>query len=70
MSNIKVTLTKSLVGQNKRRIAVANSLGLRKMSSATIQPDNNATRGKIRKIRDLVSVEEVSETTDSIKRTN
>lgn len=60
VSEMLIKLSKSLIGQNKNRIATANSLGLRKMNSSTIQPDNGSTRGKIRRIRDLVTVEEIS----------
>lgn len=61
VSDIKITLTKSLASQNKNRVATAKSLGLRKMQSTVIQPDNSATRGKIRKIKDLISIEQQTE---------
>ena len=34
------------------------ALGLRKLNSTTVQPDNAATRGKIFKVKHLVKVEE------------
>lgn len=67
MSEMRITLTKSLAGQNKNRIKTANSLGLRKMNSFTVQPDNGATQGKIRRIRDLVNVENIDDINTSSK---
>ena len=40
--------------------ATAAALGLGKISSSTIRKDNGVTRGMIRRIEHLVSVEEVS----------
>ena len=62
MSNetkIQITLIKSLNGRPEKHIATANSLGLRKIDDSTIQPDNEATRGKIAQISYLVKVENV-----------
>lgn len=58
---LKITLVKSLAGRGKKQIATANSLGLRKISDVTTQPDNEATRGKINKISHLVEVVEVND---------
>lgn len=57
MANIKITLTKSLIGSKKDQIATAQSLGLRKIGSSTIQPDNEQTKGKVNKISHLVKLE-------------
>lgn len=70
VSKMRVKLKKSLIGQNKNRIATANSLGLRKMNSSTIQPDNGSTRGKISRIRDLVTVEEIADEDDLSRAIN
>ncbi len=59
MSNIKVTLVKSLIGRKDDQIATAKSLGLRKINDVSVQPDNAATKGKITKISHLIKVEEV-----------
>ena len=59
MTNLKITLVKSLNGRLERHIATANSLGLRKIGQVSIQPDNTQTRGKIAKIGYLLKVEEV-----------
>ena len=58
MANIKVTLVKSLIGRKDDQIATAYSLGLKKIGDVTVQPDNAATQGKIKKITHLVKVEE------------
>ena len=58
MADIKIKLTKSLIGCKKDQIATAHSLGLRKIGNTTIQPDNAQTQGKIKKICHLVAVVE------------
>lgn len=59
MSQLKITLTKSLVGRIEKHIATAKSLGLKKVNNVTVQPDNAQTRGKIKQISYLVKVEEI-----------
>ena len=56
---LKITLVKSLNGRLQDQKATAASLGLRKISDTTVQPDNAATQGKIFKIKHLIQVEEV-----------
>ncbi len=58
MANLKIKLEKSLSGRQESHIATAISLGLRKIGSETVQPDNPQTRGKIAKISYLISVTE------------
>ena len=55
---MKIKLGKSLNGRKTDQIATAYSLGLKKIGNETIQPDNEATRGKIAKISHLVEVTE------------
>ncbi len=55
---VTITLTKSLVGRLDNQIATAKSMGLRKIGDKTVQPDNDATRGKINTISHLVTVTE------------
>ncbi|MBQ8825982.1 MAG: 50S ribosomal protein L30 [Oscillospiraceae bacterium] len=55
---LKIKLVRSLNSCLKQQIAVAHSLGLRKIGAETIQPDNDATKGKIKKISHLVEVTE------------
>ena len=54
MANIKVKLVKSLIGSKKDQIATAYALGLHKIGDVSIQPDNAATKGKIKKIAHLI----------------
>ncbi len=55
---LKIKLVKSLIARKDSHIATANSLGLRKINDVTVQPDNAATRGKIKEIHYLVEVTE------------
>ena len=54
--NIK--LVKSLIGRKKDQIATATSLGLKKVGDVSVQPENEATLGKIQKTSHLVEVTE------------
>jgi len=58
MANIKIKLVKSLSGCRDKHIATAKSLGLTKIGSETVQPDNPQTRGKIQQIGYLLAVTE------------
>lgn len=58
MADIQVKLIKSLIGSTKPQIATARALGLQKIGDVSVQPDNAATQGKIRKISHLVAVSE------------
>ena len=53
-----IKLVKSLIGRKKDQIATANSLGLKKVGDVSVQPENEATLGKIQKISHLVEVTE------------
>lgn len=56
--SLKVKLVKSTIGSKKDQIATAAALGLKKVGDESIQPDNAATQGKIKKIVHLVEVSE------------
>ena len=58
MANLKLKLVKSLNGRHDKHIATAKSLGLTKIGSETVQPDNAQTRGKIAQIGYLIAVTE------------
>ena len=58
MANLNIKLVKSLSGRLEKHIATANSLGLRRIGDATVQPDNAQPRGKIAQIGYLLCVEE------------
>ena len=55
---VKITLVKSLNGRHDKHIATAHSLGLRRPNDTAEQPDNGATRGKIKQIAYLIKVVE------------
>jgi len=58
MANLKIKLIKSLNGRSDTHIATAKSLGLKKIGTETVQPDNPQTRGKISQIGYLITVTE------------
>ena len=58
MANLKIKLVRGFQGRKDDQIATALSLGLRKFGNEVIQPDNAATKGKIKKISHLVEVTE------------
>lgn len=57
---IKVTYTKSVIGYNKNQAKVLTSLGLKKLNSSHVLPDNACVRGMIHKVAHLVKVEELN----------
>ncbi len=59
VKKLKITLVRSTIGAVPKNKAVAESMGLRKIGKTIILPDNDATRGQIRKISHLLKVEEV-----------
>lgn len=59
MEQVKIKLTKSLIGSKKDQIATAHSLGLRKIGDETTQPKNDMTDGKVAKINHLIEVVEL-----------
>ena len=61
LKKLKIKLVKSLNGRNDKHIETANSLGLRKIGSETLQPDNPQTRGKLAQIGYLLQVTEEEE---------
>ena len=58
MANLKVKLVRGLAGNRKDHVAIAASLGLKRTGDVSVQPDNEATRGKIAKISHLIEVTE------------
>ena len=56
---VKITLVRSTVGCLKDQQATVRALGLTKIRSSNILPDNAAIRGMIFKVKHLVAVEEI-----------
>ena len=61
MAKLKVTLVRSLIGRPETQRRTARSLGLHKLNSSSILPDEAPIRGQIHKVEHLVKVEEVAE---------
>lgn len=59
MAKVKVTLIHSVAHRQPTQRKTIQALGLGKINSSSILPDNAATRGAIFKVAHLVSVEEV-----------
>ncbi len=57
MSQIKVKLTKSLIGQHVKVEKIALSMGLRRVGREKLFKDNNCIRGMVNKIKHLVKYE-------------
>lgn len=58
MANLNIKLVKSLNGRLAAHKATAQALGLKRIGDTTVQPDNEATRGKIASIGYLLQVSE------------
>lgn len=59
MSQLKVTLVKSINRAKKGQVATVRALGLHKIRSFVVKEDNEAIRGMIAKVSHLVSCEEI-----------
>ena len=56
---LRVTQVRSTISHIARNRATVRALGLKKIGQTVEVPDNDATRGMVRQVRFLVSVEEV-----------
>ena len=56
---LRVTQTKSTISHIARNRATVRALGLKRIGDTVEIPDNPATRGMVRQVRFLVSVEEL-----------
>lgn len=59
MSQLKVTLAKSIIGTIKPQRDTVRALGLHKRGSSHILPDRPEIRGMIAKVKHLLKVETV-----------
>src|SRR5688572_2349335 len=62
---LKVTQTKSTISHIARNRATVKALGLHGIGSTSVVADNPATRGMVRQVRFLVTVEEIAESADT-----
>ena len=58
--DLNVTLIKSVAHRLPKQRKIVKALGLGKVNSTVVLPDNAATRGALLKIAHLISVEEVN----------
>jgi large subunit ribosomal protein L30 len=56
---LRVTQVKSTISHIARNRATVRALGLKRIGDTVVVPDNEATRGMVRQVRFLVSVEEI-----------
>ncbi len=59
MKQVKITLTRSLIGYPQDQRATVKALGLGKINTTVVKNDTPTIRGMIHKVRHLVKVEEV-----------
>jgi large subunit ribosomal protein L30 len=57
---LKVTLVKSPIGFEQSQKDTVRSLGLKKVNTSVMLPDNPQIRGMVNKVRHLVAVEETA----------
>jgi ribosomal protein L30, bacterial/organelle len=60
-AKLKVTQVKSTISHIARNRATVRALGLHGIGSTSVVTDNPATRGMVRAVRFLVTVEEVAD---------
>lgn len=58
MAQLKVTLKRSLIGHPETQRKTVKALGLTKINSFSILPDDPCVRGQIFKVKHLVAVED------------
>jgi large subunit ribosomal protein L30 len=61
-ATLRVTQVKSSISHIARNRGTLRALGLRGIGSTVEVPDNDATRGMVRQVRFLVTVEEITGT--------
>ena len=60
-ARLRVTQVKSTISHIERNRATVRALGLHRIGDTVEVPDNPATRGMVRQVRFLVSVEEIAD---------
>ncbi|MCD2255342.1 50S ribosomal protein L30 [Agrilactobacillus fermenti] len=61
MAQLKITLRRSAAHRIPAQRKIVKELGLGRVSSSVVKPDNAATRGAVLKIAHLVSVEAIED---------
>ena len=65
MSKLRITYTKSVIGNRRDQKETVYALGLRRLNQSVVKPDNASVRGMIFKVQHLVTVEEIAD--DEVK---
>ncbi|MCR5651137.1 MAG: 50S ribosomal protein L30 [Lachnospiraceae bacterium] len=55
---LKITLKKSTIGALPKHKKTVEALGLHKLNSTVLLPDNSAVRGMVKQVNHLLQVEE------------
>lgn len=61
MEALRITLVKSPIGFPKRQRDVLRTLGLGKLNSSVVRPNDPTVQGMIKKVSHLVKVEQAGE---------
>ncbi|WP_268912633.1 50S ribosomal protein L30 [Lentilactobacillus sp. SPB1-3] len=61
MAQLKVTLIRSAAHRLPKQRKIVKALGLNRVNSSVVKPDNEATRGALFQIAHLIDVEEVKD---------
>lgn len=56
---LKITLVKSTISQKPALRKTVEAMGLKKLNSSVVLPDNAAVRGMAEKVRHLITVDEI-----------
>lgn len=56
--NLKITLTRSLIGRTEGQRRTVQTLGLKKINDSVVREDTPAVRGMINKISHIITVQE------------
>ena len=59
MATLRITQTRSQIGQSEKHRGTLRALGLGKIGRSVDKPESPALAGMLRKVRHLVQVEEV-----------
>ncbi|WP_277630315.1 50S ribosomal protein L30 [Atopococcus tabaci] len=59
MAQLEITLKRSLIGRTQNQRDTVKALGLTKINSKSVKPDNQAIRGMINTVAHLVEFKEI-----------
>lgn len=58
MAQLEITLKRSVIGRPQKQRKVVEALGLTKVNSTVVKPDNEAIRGMVNAVSHLLDVKE------------